>query len=319
MNLASNPKKKSQFKKLLNIGEKAFKKLFDKKGYKPEDLFKNSEYQALANSTAELFNTAIPHHTPEDLKAYLEQDIFIFSQLKTHTQLMEARQYLKDGKGNIRSYHDFEQNVLKLNKRYNLNYLEAEYEFATHSAMSASNWANLQEDTGRYWLEYRTAGDDRVRVSHQGLHGVCLPKDDAFWSEFYPPNGWRCFEPDTLILTVEGWKPIKDIKRSDYLIGGSGNKRFVGDVISNNFSGDLVTLFSKRKNLSCTPNHRFITQHGWIDAESINTGDIIIQVGKVGFFNKISNAVHNSIVLIQYGFMSLKRKWKTIRTLNINN
>lgn len=230
LNLADNPKEKTEFKKLLNIAEKAFKKLFEEKGYKPEDLFKNSEYQALANGTAELFNTAIPQHTSEDLKAYLEEDIFIFSQLKTHTQLTEARQYLKDEKGNIRSYHDFEQKIVKLNKQYNLNYLEAEYEFATHSAMSASNWANLQNDTERYWLEYRTAGDDRVRVSHQGLSGVCLPKDDAFWSEFYPPNGWRCRCVATEVLAREKTKSDskKAIEQGQYAtthIGKNGKNK----------------------------------------------------------------------------------------------
>ncbi len=70
--------------------------------------------------------------------------------------------------------------------------MEAEYQFAVHSAQSAANWANLQEDTSRYWLEYRTAGDERVRVQHQALNGICLPKDDDFWTEYYPPNGWRC-------------------------------------------------------------------------------------------------------------------------------
>ncbi|WP_146138909.1 phage minor head protein [Riemerella anatipestifer] len=126
------------------------------------------------------------------MRAYLEQDAFIFSGLKTHTQLAEARSYLKDEKGNLRPYYDFEQKVLKLNQQYNRHYLEAEYEFAAHSAMSAANWANLQEDTGRYWLEYRTAGDERVRASHQQLNGICLPKTDTFWTEYYPPNGWRC-------------------------------------------------------------------------------------------------------------------------------
>lgn len=315
INLANNPKKTTPFKQLLKTAEKAFKKLFEKGSYNPKDLFKHSEYQALAKGTVELFTTAIPHEVPQEMRTYLEQDVFVFSQLKIHTQLTEARQYLKDSKGNIRPYYDFEQKVLKLNKQYNKNYLEAEYEFAVHSSQSAANWANLQDNTDRYWLEYRTAGDERVRKEHEALRGICLPKNDAFWQEFYPPNGWRCFEPNTPILTVEGWKPIKDIKRTDYLIGGSGNKRFVGDVITNDFCGNLITLFSKRKHLSCTPNHRFITQNGWIESEFINTGDIIVQVGKLGFFNKISNAIHNSIVLIQYGFMAFKRKWKTISPL----
>lgn len=102
------------------------------------------------------------------------------------------RSHLKDEQGNIVPYHEFEQKVLKLNEDYNQNYLEAEYEFATQSAMNAASWNNLQEDTNRYWLEYRTAGDNRVRAEHDALRGICLPKTDPFWQNYYPPNGWRC-------------------------------------------------------------------------------------------------------------------------------
>lgn len=58
--------------------------------------------------------------------------------------------------------------------------------------MSANSWNHLQEDTDKYWLEYRTAGDERVRAEHQAINGICLPKTDPFWQNYYPPNGWRC-------------------------------------------------------------------------------------------------------------------------------
>lgn len=230
LNLADNPTHKTKFKQLLKTAEKAFKKLHKNGNYKPEDLFNNSEYQALANGTAELFTTAIPHEVPAEMRTYLEQDVFIFSQLKTHTQLTDARQYLKDNNGNITPYHTFEQKVLKLNKQYNKNYLEAEYEFAVHSSQSASNWANLQENTERYWLEYRTAGDERVRASHQVLAGVCLPKNDAFWQEFYPPNGWRCRCVAVEVLAREkeksdSEKAIKRGQKATTQIGKNGKNK----------------------------------------------------------------------------------------------
>ncbi|MRI64485.1 hypothetical protein EDM00_10880 [Ornithobacterium rhinotracheale] len=181
-----------KFKQVLNYAEKAFKTLYEKQGYRPEDLAQITEYKGLINKTAEILSEQIPHETPAEMRQYLEQDVFVFSGLKTHAQLTEARSFLKDEKGNLRAYHDFEQKILKLNERYNRHYLEAEYEFAAHSAISASQWANLENDTERYWLEYRTAGDERVRASHDALRGVCLPKTDPFWDSFYPPNGWRC-------------------------------------------------------------------------------------------------------------------------------
>lgn len=165
--------------------------------------------------TANIFNSAIAHKIPQEMKAYLEKDAFVFSGLKTHTQLTEARSFLKDEKGNITPYHKFEQKVLKLNEKYNRNYLEAEYEFAVHSAQSAASWANLQEDSSRYWLEYRTAGDERVRAEHAALNGICLPKTDAFWTEYYPPNGWRCRCVAVEVLARE--KTLSDPKKAKEL------------------------------------------------------------------------------------------------------
>lgn len=177
---------------LLNITQKAFDVLYSRKSYKPDDLMNVPEFRAVVEHTAEVFSSAVPYEVPQEMRDYLEKDVFIFSGLKTHTQLTEARSYLKDESGNIVPYDRFEQKILKLNEQYNRHYLEAEYQFAVHSAQSAANWANLQENTSRYWLEYRTAGDERVRANHAVLNGICLPKDDDFWTEYYPPNGWRC-------------------------------------------------------------------------------------------------------------------------------
>ncbi len=177
---------------ILQTTRKAFNTLYKQKAYKPEDLLKVPEFRAVVEEMSDIFSTAIPHETPAEMKAYLEKDAFVFSGLKTHAQLAEARSYLKDENGNIRPYYQFERDILKLNETYNKNYLEAEYQFAVYSSQSAANWANLQDNTDRYSLEYRTAGDERVRASHAALNGICLPKNDPFWQEFYPPNGWRC-------------------------------------------------------------------------------------------------------------------------------
>lgn len=160
------------------------------------------------------------------MREYLEKDVHIFSALKTHAQLTEARQLLLDN-GKVRSYESFEQNILKINNAYNRDYLEAEYLFAVSSAQSAANWANLQDDNDRYWLEYRTAGDNRVRPEHQSLHGICLPKNDPFWMEFYPPNGWRCRCVAVEVLAVDytksdSDKSIKKGKAATTQIGKSG-------------------------------------------------------------------------------------------------
>lgn len=229
MNLSADiPKKK--FKEVLNTAEKSFKKLYERGKYNPKDLGKVQEYKDLVQATSEIFISAISHEVPEEMKSYLEKDAVIFSGLKTHAQLTEARSLLKDEIGNIRPYHLFEQDILKLNEKYNTNYLEAEYEFAVQSSQSAAQWANLQSDTSRYWLEYRTAGDERVRASHAALNGICLPADDSFWLEYYPPNGWRCRCVAVEILSSDG--KLSDSEKSKKLgetattqIGKDGNNK----------------------------------------------------------------------------------------------
>ena len=126
------------------------------------------------------------------MKNKLQNDIFLFSGLKTHAQLLEATTLLIDkDSSKIRSYDSFANEFNRLNRDYNQNYLEAEYQFAISSSQAAANWAEINEG-GRYDLQYRTANDDRVRNEHQALHNTTLPPEDDFWLLYYPPNGWRC-------------------------------------------------------------------------------------------------------------------------------
>ncbi len=188
----SSPSTSERFKSVLIAGKRAFKHLYHEKDYTPDQLLEVAQYKQLINETLKVFTSAIEYKVSPELQSYLEKDAFIFSGLKTHQQLAEARSYLKDEKGDILPYHKFEEKVTKLNTHYNKHYLEAEYEFAVHSAQSAHRWSNLQSNTEKYHLQYRTAADDKVRESHQPLHNITLPKDDPFWNYYYPPNGWRC-------------------------------------------------------------------------------------------------------------------------------
>jgi hypothetical protein len=180
------------FKTILKAASKAFKKLHERGTYEPKDLVEIKEFKELHSTTNSLLSNAIPQEVSNTLKAYLEKDVFVFSGLRTHAQLADARSYLKDEKGNIRSYNEFEQKVVKLNAQYNLNYLETEYNFAIQSGLSAEKWETFSDDDKRYYLQYRTAKDGKVRDSHLALDEITLPKSDAFWNNYMPPNGWNC-------------------------------------------------------------------------------------------------------------------------------
>ncbi|MCK9449169.1 MAG: phage minor head protein [Bacteroidales bacterium] len=94
--------------------------------------------------------------------------------------------------GSLKSYNRFQQDVLKLHQAYNVNYLQAEYNYAASAAQMAAKWNDFEQDGDQYDLQYRTAADEKVRESHYALHNTTLPPSDPFWNEYMPPLDWNC-------------------------------------------------------------------------------------------------------------------------------
>lgn len=126
------------------------------------------------------------------MRKRLQRSDYIFSGMKTFHELNEAFPSLLDSNGNRKTFEAFLNDVRKIDKTYNSNYLRAEYNFVQSSAEMAAKWERISEDGDRYNLQYRTANDGKVRPEHAALNGVTLPPSDPFWEEYYPPNGWNC-------------------------------------------------------------------------------------------------------------------------------
>ena len=126
------------------------------------------------------------------MRSRLQQSDYIFSGIKTFHELNEAFPSLIDENGNRKPFGQFLNDVQIIDQTYNRNYLRAEYNFCQASSQMAANWEQIEADGDRYNLQYRTAGDDKVRPEHEELNGVTLPPSDPFWRIYYPPNGWNC-------------------------------------------------------------------------------------------------------------------------------
>jgi SPP1 gp7 family putative phage head morphogenesis protein len=166
--------------------------------YSPENL-PQKPYQALTSATYKVLTQAVNYSiedgkVPMVMQQALRENLFVFSGLKTHAQIKEASQWLLDEQGNRTPFNTFAQKVLSIHQTYNKHYLEAEYLFAQQSGQMAAKWVadTGGGNAGNYYLQYRTASDDKVRDSHRALHDTTLPHTDAFWDSYYPPNGWRC-------------------------------------------------------------------------------------------------------------------------------
>ncbi len=61
------------------------------------------------------------------------------------------------------------------------------------AATMAGRWKQIIANQHRRpFLQYRTAGDARVRPQHRQWDGIIRAVADSFWSTHYPPCGWGC-------------------------------------------------------------------------------------------------------------------------------
>lgn len=129
---------------------------------------------------------------PPAMARKLDESLFLFSGFKTAQELKDASSLLRRPDGSVKSFSEFYIDIRSIDDKYNVHYLEAEYNFAVTSSQMAASWAEAEAGGDRYDLQYRTMGDSKVRNEHRALNGVTLPPDDPFWKSYYPPNGWNC-------------------------------------------------------------------------------------------------------------------------------
>ena len=172
----------------------AMKVLFHQKGSSFSiDILADKNVQGLIEAHTSVLDRNLQRLEMSDLmRQRLTRSNYIFSGIKTFHELNEAFPSLLDSNGNRKTFEAFLNDVRKIDKTYNSNYLRAEYNFVQSSAEMAAKWERFSEDGDRYNLQYRTANDDKVRPEHAALNGVTLPPSDPFWEEYYPPNGWNC-------------------------------------------------------------------------------------------------------------------------------
>ena len=180
--------------KLSDKFSKMMKGLFRQKGAQLDiNILASDETQDFINAHAGVLDSSFEKVEMSDLmRQRLTRSDYIFSGIKTFHELNEAFPSLLDENGDRKPFERFLNDVRKIDETYNANYLHAEYNFVQASASMAAKWEQFSEDGDRYYLQYRTAHDDKVRPEHAALEGVTLPMSDPFWETYYPPNGWNC-------------------------------------------------------------------------------------------------------------------------------
>lgn len=138
-------------------------------------------------------DTALKEVQLDDISVQrLKESNYVFSGIKTFHELNEVFPSLLDEEGNRKPFNQFLNEVQKVYDTYNVQYLRTEYNFAQASSLMAARWKQFEQDGDRYYLQYLTVGDKRVRRTHRMLHNITLPIESPFWDKYFPPNGWNC-------------------------------------------------------------------------------------------------------------------------------
>lgn len=176
-------------------------RLLHKRGVMTPEMIDEKQVRAMVDEYSSIFNSAVSPSIskgvesgviPDEMKRRLDDDVYLFSGFKTYHELKEASSMLRDNDGQLKPFNRFYNDISAIKQDYNKNWLQAEYIFATQSSVMAAKWKDQEAGSDRYNLQYRTAGDSRVRPEHRVLDKTTLPASNPFWNEFYPPNGWRC-------------------------------------------------------------------------------------------------------------------------------
>lgn len=227
------------------VFDRAVREVFAKGGFSP-DMLADPAVTPLIEETYKALNkaidTAIKTETPPELTAALQNNAFIFSGFKTHHSLSEVGLALTDADGKVKPFEVFRRDVEAIDKKYNTNYLYTEYNHAVHTSQMAVKWNDFMADGDRYNLQYRTAGDERVRSEHAALDKITLPPSDEFWKSYLPPNGWNCR------------CTVVQVLRDDYPMSDPAVAKAAGDACTDDPKGRIfrynagleMTVFPKK-------------------------------------------------------------------------
>ncbi len=238
---------------LPGIDENMIRRIF--KDELPEDQIDSDYYLRVANLLSDAVTEGMSQNSSDNYdramtQAALQHSVFSFSGFRAFDQQMQIREHLIDENGEPVSFATFRRRVIADGEIFNENHLRTEYTNALRTAQAADKWQYLQRFE---LLEYRTAGDERVRESHAELHGKIYPTKAKIWDLIYPPNGWNC---RCTVIPADGKKADTDSNEMRRKM-----KKVLPAYFQKNAGKDLV-IFNKNHPVVMRAN-----DNGWAKVE----------------------------------------------------
>ena len=95
----------------------------------------------------------------------------------------------------------------------------------------------------------------------------------------------NCFLAGTKVLTKDGYVNIEDVKVGSLVATEDGSWQPVNEVMVRDYEGDIYHLSGSKLlgDIYCTPNHQFMTNHGWVAAEKLSKNNDMLKTSNMEY------------------------------------
>lgn len=135
-----------------------------------------------------------PTHEDEFYQSLLHSDE-VFAAFKMHSMGADMAARLLDGKGNLKPFAQWAQDVADISSHHVGPWLHTEYDTAVLRAHQAADWRGFERNKdvmpNLRWMP-TTSPDPESTHRQFWEEKLTLPVDDPFWNKHHPGDRWNC-------------------------------------------------------------------------------------------------------------------------------
>lgn len=119
----------------------------------------------------------------------------VFSAFKTHSMQNEIASRLLDGRGRLKPFYKWKEDVRGITNHFYGPWLKTEYNTAVIRAHRAADWQHFVDEADVYpnvrWMPTTSPNQDPLHRQYWASK-LTLPVNHPFWDEHHPGDRWNC-------------------------------------------------------------------------------------------------------------------------------
>ncbi|WP_108822015.1 DUF935 family protein [Dysgonomonas sp. Marseille-P4361] len=178
----------------INIDKLINEALQEVYGSKGEELVNKKLFDITNDALQHAVDTSLTRNdVDEGFINEFKENTAVFAAFKNHQQTKEIAALLYDEEGNLVPFYKFKKRALQISEKYNVQWLQTEYNTAVRAARTAANLKKYEKTAHLYPnLEYMPTRAANPRHVHLEYVGVILPINHPAWAWLLPPSDWNC-------------------------------------------------------------------------------------------------------------------------------